>query len=76
LLTWQECELLMAASEGRLQDAHVVGRGDGLTNSFGYRQVRPSRCVCCCAAAARRLHLGAPARVVPTPRALTRAALR
>ena len=35
----QECDALVAASDGRQQDAHVVGRGDGLTNSFGYRQV-------------------------------------
>ena len=39
-LTAEECAALIAASDGRLQDAHVVGRGDGATNSFGYRQAR------------------------------------
>jgi hypothetical protein len=39
----QECDTLISASDGRLQDAHVVGRGDGLTNSFGYRQARAAR---------------------------------
>jgi hypothetical protein len=38
-LSAEECDALVAASDGRLQDAHVVGRGDGATNSFGYRQV-------------------------------------
>ena len=39
-LSAEECEALIDASDGRLQDAHVVGRGDGATNSFGYRQAR------------------------------------
>ena len=39
-LSESECAALMDAADGRLQDAHVVGRGDGATNSFGYRQAR------------------------------------
>ena len=37
-LSAEECDRLIAASDGRLQDAHVVGKGDGQTNSFGYVQ--------------------------------------
>jgi prolyl 4-hydroxylase len=39
-LSSAECDALICASFGRLQPAHVVGRGDGATNSFGYRQGR------------------------------------
>jgi hypothetical protein len=59
----QECDALIAASDGRLQDAHVVGRGDGLTNSFGYRQARAARRDCMRGRAAR---LRARARPAPS----------
>ena len=38
-LSSAQCDALVCASFGRLQPAHVVGRGDSV-NSFGYRQGR------------------------------------
>lgn len=37
-LSPEQCDRLICLSFGRLQDAHVVGRGEGATNTFGYRQ--------------------------------------